>query len=189
MANFDSNTWYLLDVASIKGSSFLGTNLFNKGLSGAVFFNTTTESAPRQRWQIFRASNSDSSSNATWALRSGEGGANAYLVTGTGTNSANKDSNVGNTLPSMRNASIVEEQDILWGITGWGDGTFYLWNEANGTNWHLEEGNGLAFMSNNVNTARDPQRFSFVPLDDKINNDQYSSIVVSCSLLSLLWYT
>jgi hypothetical protein len=73
----------------------------------------------------------------------------------------------------------VTDDSIYWMFSPWEDGTFFMTNKKNGTNWHLEKRySGFIVLSSNVTAPQDGQRWSFEPIE-AINNVKYSTISVS----------
>ena len=74
------------------------------------------------------------------------------------------------------------DASMFWAVSPWGDGTFYLTNAGNGTDWHLNNiQNGLLSMSSNITAPQNAQRFSF----DKqglINDIAFSSVSLPAAL-------
>jgi len=85
------------------------------------------------------------------------------------------------TVPLMTNASI-SDNSRFWQIEPWGDGSFFLSNAANGTEWHLEKKpNSLMAMSSNITAPQDGQRFSFKQLG-QIQNGEFTTVAVCIPL-------
>jgi hypothetical protein len=79
----------------------------------------------------------------------------------------------------------VERQDnsLFWQIDPWGNGNFYLRNAANQSEWHLHiKDNGGLSMSSNITKPQESQELSFREMD-KIDDVEYSSVIVSRSCL------
>jgi hypothetical protein len=178
MANFDSNQWYQLYVNQNDDNALYGTNLFDKGLTGAVYFNATDTDRPGYRWQIY------SMPNDTYVIRNSDAGANGFL----GTKFAPNEDTPGQTQGQMIRGNI-SDASIFWSIEPWGDGTFFLTNAANTTKWHLlRKGNGRIAMSSNITAPQNGQRFSFKTIT-AINDKKLSTVNVRqppCRLEPLL---
>jgi hypothetical protein len=177
MANFDQGYWYQMLLKSSNVLSFASSSLDKSG-SGSAFFQVTNTSLPNQRWQIW------SSQNNTYIFRSAEGGPTGYL-TAHGNNVDKSKVNSGNTVPTVSDVNIADDS-MYWSIQPWGDGSFWMENKANGSDWHLEkETNGLMTMSSNITKPQAGQSFIFKQLT-KINNPKYSTLQVSLSCNRLL---
>ena len=167
MANFDSNYWYQIYANKNKNDSFVGTSLYNKGISGAVFFNTTDTTEQVQQWQLFPFNSTN------YVLRSRDSGPQGYLEAKVSINETTQ----GVTVPYMRNAS-TSDNSMFWQVGPWNDGTFYMTNSANGTGWRLNvKSNTLMAMDSDFTPIQDGQRFNFQRLN-QINDERYSSVIV-----------
>ncbi|KAF2653231.1 hypothetical protein K491DRAFT_680723 [Lophiostoma macrostomum CBS 122681] len=171
MANFDKNQWHQLYTNQSDVMSLLGTNLYQDGKTGSVFFNTTDTDDPRYRWQIF------SINSTTYVIRNQDGGGTALL----GTAYAPTEDYDGHTRGQMVKGNISDES-VYWTITPWNDGTYYMVNEANGTNWHLGNHNGIIILDSNITKAPDgtapgEQRWTLHPIENAtINDSRFSSV-------------
>jgi hypothetical protein len=168
MANFSSNSWYQLKIKS-NTQSMDGTALYNETTgSGAAFFKITNTSNPEQQWQIIPF-------NSTYyILRTHASGPLGCLTV----SYSPGETTPGSTVPLMRNATLGDDS-ILWQISPWGDGTFYMTNAANGTDWHLMMKLGsLMAMSSNITEPQNGQSFSF-NLTGTINDARFSGVNVS----------
>ncbi|ORY11899.1 hypothetical protein BCR34DRAFT_601019 [Clohesyomyces aquaticus] len=165
MANFDSNQWYQLYVNEDPDTSLYGSNLYDKNLTtGTVFFNSTHTDKPGYRWQIYSIDN-------TYVLRNQDGGPQGFL----GTKYDAKEPTPGQTRGQMVRGN-VSDASVYWTISPWGDGTFYLTNDQNGTEWHLlRKGNAGIAMSSNITEPQDGQRFSFKTIT-AINDQKMSTV-------------
>lgn len=75
----------------------------------------------------------------------------------------------------MRNVTL-SDNSMFWAISPWGDGTFYLTNAANGTEWHLNvKSNSLLSISSNITAPQSGQSFSFNE-QGTINQAGFSSV-------------
>jgi hypothetical protein len=176
--NLDTSQWYHMYLNDNKKSSFIGTNLYtNSGTIGAVFFNNTVDlSAPRQRWQIYPIN------STTFVLRSGEGGANAFL----GTHFVANEETEGHTRPCMVRGDVADDS-VFWHFGSWGDGMFWLENAQNGSAYHVErKANGIMAMSPNVTAPQNLQRWGFEGIE-KIDDEAWSSVNVSSASLFCLF--
>lgn len=168
---FDKNQWYQLYVNEDKTQALMGTSLFNKGgTTGAVFFNTTNTATNVQRWQIYPVTVNDATA---YTFRCKDGGPNAFM----GTAYVEAEATDGKTRPQMLRGDIVSN-NVYWSIGSWGDGTWFLTNAANGTDFQLNRnGNGLLAMSSNITAPQNGQRWGFTTID-KIDDEKYSNVNV-----------
>jgi hypothetical protein len=167
MANFNPHRWYHLYTNENKTSAFLGTGL-SGNRSGSTFFDEWNATARNQNWQFFLIK------DTYYVLRSRAGGENAFL----GTFYSKKEQTPGNTRPRMINGTLSDDS-IYWKITPWRDGTFYLSNKANGTDYHLaRKEDNLVAMDSNITLKSDGQRWSFEP-GDNIEPGAFSTPSVS----------
>ena len=172
MANFDPNRWYYWNLADAKTSqSMKGTSLFEEGKLGALFFENTGVSRDKRRqqaWQFFPVDKN------TYAIRCQEGGPKGLLNVGI----TKGKEYTGDTVPGL--ASNATNDSIFWQVSPWGDGTFYLTNQDNGTSWHLTRRpeNGWVWMSSNITAPQPDQRFEFSEQMD-IDDDKFSTLAVS----------
>jgi hypothetical protein len=172
--NLDSNYWYQINVDSYPTQSLDGTPLFQEGGTGVVFLQVTNTSHFEQSWQLFPINN-------TYVIRSRGSGPRGYLNTAIDVN----ETTAGSTVPQMRNYTISDDS-IYWAAGSWGDGTFFLTNRANGSDFHLgAKDNAFLSMDSNVTTSvKHPgQQFTFKRLS-AINDDNFSSVVVCPTLLN-----
>jgi hypothetical protein len=171
MANFDNNHWYQMVTKTSNTLSFASSNLSKN--SGSAFFQITNTTRPSQRWQIFSAPNS------TYVFRSQEGGPKGYL-TAHGNPVDKSTVNSGNTIPTLTGYTLADDS-MYWSIQPWGDGSFWMENQANGSDWHLEkETTGLMTMSSNLTEPQHGQSFLFKQLEP-INDVKYSTLLVIIS--------
>ena len=171
MANLDPTSWYQIYLGDDTATTIVGTYLvFSDDESGAVFFQGTKEPSPgpEQIWQVFPY-------NTTYyVLRTQASGANGYLHASLSVN----ETTPGRTVPDMLRAD-QQDDSMFWRIDPWGDGTFFLTNAANGSDWHLNiKDNALMTMDSNITKPQLGQRFSFATVG-QIDNANYSSVVVS----------
>ncbi|KAF2715513.1 hypothetical protein K504DRAFT_422349 [Pleomassaria siparia CBS 279.74] len=173
MANFNSNYWYHLFVNQNKDIAVTGTNLFNhNGTTGAVFFGGVATANSTQRWQWYGID------TTTYVLRCKEGGPNAFL----GTKFEPKETTPGHTQALMVRGNVSDDS-VFWNVTPWGDGTFYLTNKENGTDWHLnKKGDGGVSLSSNITLPQNGQRWSFAAIEP-INDDSFATVDVSVGAL------
>jgi hypothetical protein len=167
--NIDDNLWYQVIITSDDVLSLASTN--SQSGHGAVFFEITNITSPRQQWQIWNAK------DGTYVLRSQESGPNFYVTT-----QADKQDTEDNSGSSTPGTTLYThaDQSMYWTIGPWGDGSFFLTNRANGTNWHLEKKpNALMAMSSNTTAPQPGQSFLFKALT-KIDDQSYSTVQV-CS--------
>jgi hypothetical protein len=82
----------------------------------------------------------------------------------------------------MRNVTLADNS-MFWTITPWGDGTFFLANAANGTDWHLQvKSNSLLSMSSNITAPQSGQRFSFSEQGNIVNRPNLSSVALPAAM-------
>ncbi|KZM26884.1 uncharacterized protein EKO05_0011403 [Ascochyta rabiei] len=163
--NLDTNQWYSMYVNNDNRTSLLGTNLYNRaGTTGAVFFNNTNPDIATQRWQIYPI-------NATaYVLRCKASGANGFI----GTQPADA---AGAITPLMLRGDVADNS-VFWRFGSWGDGTWYLWNSANGTEFHFAaRSDGLVTMDKNISAPQNKQRWGFDTLAN-IDDKAYSSVTL-----------
>ena len=167
----DKNQWYHLYVNGIKKRALIGTDLNSSGgTRGAVFFNTTDTAVNVQRWQIYPVTVNDTT---VYTLRCKETGPNGFM----GTGYVDEEETEGKTRPMMLRGDIADNT-VYWNFGSWGDGTWFLTNSANGTDYHLNKkaGNVVA-MSPNVTAPQNGQRFGFAAID-RIDDEKYWSVNV-----------
>lgn len=180
MANFDTNRFYQLVIGKGEsggsgGQSMVGTSLFTQG-KGAVFFKITNTSDSEEHWQIFPFNSS------AYILRTKASGSEGYL----GVALKQNEDTPGKSVPIMVSAGEADDS-MIWHISPWGDGTFYLANAANGTAWHLTvKSNSLMAMTSNISVQQDAQSFSFLQLDT-IDDASFDSVVVRSILDDCHW--
>jgi hypothetical protein len=166
MANFNTREWYHLYVNQNASNALIGAGL--NGHSGPVFGELKDLASGRQRWQIFPIN------ETYYVLRTKEGGPNAFL----GTFFTEEEDTPGKTRPRMIRGNESDDS-IFWRITPWGDGTFFMSNKQNKTDWHLaRKRNALYAMDSNITSKPNGQRWSF---DDntEIKIDGFSTVDVS----------
>lgn len=171
MANFDPNQWYHIYYNQNKNTSMIGTQLFNRTTqAGATFFKIFNETQPAFQWQFYPLDND------FYALRTKASGADGFL----GTKFSENEDTPGKTVPYMVRSNVSDDS-AYWKIGPWKDGTFFLFNKANKTSYHLtRKGDSLAAMTSNISDS-DPlpgQHFSFEKIS-AINDEQYSTVSVS----------
>ncbi|KAH7330423.1 hypothetical protein BKA65DRAFT_404736 [Rhexocercosporidium sp. MPI-PUGE-AT-0058] len=170
MANFHPNRWYEINVADsfLKDKNLAGGELLSLDRTGgSVFMYPGDARDAKQQWQMYPFNSTN------YVLRTRGSGPFGYLaVTYLAT-----EPTPGYTVATTKNASIADNS-MFWRIGPWGDGTFWLSNEANGTAWRLEAkaNQGLA-MSSNITSLRPGQRFEFQQLGT-VDNSSFSTLVV-----------
>jgi hypothetical protein len=180
MSNFDSNTWFRIsdpdDILSL-----VGTYLFEQhDTEGTAFMRISNDTDPEQLWQIWTYDSEH------FVLRTAASGSEGYLGTQIGT-SIESSENTGDTIPYVASSGRSDESS-LWRINPWGDGTFFMLNDANGTDWHMYiESNGLLAMTSNITESNSGQSFIFHEIDS-IDNDDFSTIAVSLLVIFLTFY-
>lgn len=168
--NFDSDTWYQVNVTKFPEFSFLGTSLYNHdGTTGAVFYEATNTSKPGQKWQFYPFNSS------AYLLRCQDGGPDAYLAVAVGTPETKTS---GRTIAIMASYTILEDS-MFWQIQPWGDGTYYFTNLANGTDWHLNVlDTGLLAMDSNIMSTQVGEHYTFTSLST-IGDSRFSTVSMS----------
>ncbi|PVH95974.1 hypothetical protein DM02DRAFT_536219 [Periconia macrospinosa] len=168
MANFNNNVWYQVYLNESKDESLNGTPLYARN-TGAAFVRTSKESDYEQYWQFY-AVDSD-----YYVMRTRSGGPDAYL----GAKLKEEETTAGRSAPEMRRGNMTDDS-ALWKITPWGDGTFYLSNKQNKTDWHLgkRKDDSLLVMDSNVTGQQNGQRWSFLSRERIIDDSRYSTIKV-----------
>jgi hypothetical protein len=157
-------------VTSGPGQGLIGNNA-GTGEKAGIWFNPTNLTSPKFRWQIFPYNSS------AVVLRCLDAGENMYLST---LYSADEEV-AGKTRPYLARGDIVDKS-AFWTIEPWGDGTWYMWNADNGTDYHLmKKGSGLLAMSGDTAPPQAGQRWTFAEIDE-INDEKYSSVSVSCAM-------
>jgi hypothetical protein len=165
--NFDDNMWYQVNVAKFSGSSLLGTSLVDS-LTGAVFYQETNTGTQGQSWQLYPHNSS------VYLLRCKDGGPNRYLAAAAGKGDGEQSSITGYTVPIIANYNVTDDS-MFWKIEPWGDGTYYFFNLANGSNWRLNVlDSGLMAMDSNITPAQSGEHFTFTSLST-IGDDGYST--------------
>lgn len=171
MANFEINRWYQLYLDQNNDHAIAGTELNRtNGTEGAVFYRPTNTSAGQQWWQIY------SIDDTYYVLRTRAGGPDGFL----GARYEPTERTPGRTRAYMAQGNTSDDS-VFWKISPWGDGTFYMTNKQNGTEWNL----GQAMVGNDVTVVLDSnktgtpgtQRFSFRALN-KIGTDNFSTVTV-----------
>jgi hypothetical protein len=88
----------------------------------------------------------------------------------------------------------ISDESVFWSIEPWGDGTFYMVNEANGTDWHLANHNGGIILDSNITVpegGKPPggQRWTLNPIENaKIDDERFSSVEVSAKVYVILGF-
>ncbi|KAL6707238.1 hypothetical protein ACN47E_004226 [Coniothyrium glycines] len=163
--NLDPNQWYHLYVTSGPGQGLIGNNPPNNDATSGVWFNPTNITKPNFRWQVFQLN------ETTWTLRCNESGPNRYLAAGY---FAAEDTD-GHTRPYLARGDIADAS-AYWTLSPWGDGTFYMWNAANTSDYRMmKKGSGTMAMSGNITAPQAGQRWQFDKIAE-INDAQYSTV-------------
>lgn len=167
--NLDTNAWYQINVTRFTGLSLRGTVLYDKDhKAGAAFYTTSNTSDPSQYWQFYPYNAS------VYLLRCKTPGSKAYLGA---TQTTNKGV-TGNTSPYVADYSI-SDASMFWTVEPWGDGTYYLWNLGNGSDWRMNVlQTALLAMDSNITSEQSGEHFSFTTLG-AIDADRYSTVSVS----------
>ena len=169
MANLNSSFWYHLYIKRDKTRSLAATNLSSRNETmGATLYKSVDKNNATQRWQWFGIN------STTYVLRCEVGGPDAFL----GTKHEPSEKTPGQTQAVMVRGDVSDDS-VYWTVSPWEDGTFFMTNGENGTDWHLEKmRSGSIAMSSNVTAPQDGQRWSFEAIE-AINDDNYSTIQVS----------
>jgi hypothetical protein len=173
----DTNQWYQICWSENPTKQcFVGTWLYNgtaagKNTRGATFLSPTNSSVPDQLWAILPVS---VNSTTVYTLRTKDSGPQGFLAS----EFVAEETTEGSTRPSMFRGDIATN-NVFWTFGGWGDGTFFLTNTANGTDWHMnKKDNGIMAMSPNITAPQNGQRYDFKAVG-KIDDARYSSVDVS----------
>lgn len=174
--NYDTNVWYQVNVTEYPGYSFAGNTLTDHdGTTGGAVLVTTDTTDDAQSWQFYPYNSS------TYLLRSKASGHDSYLaVTVEGGGSTDPAKNTpGDTVPEMAWYNITDAS-MLWEVTPWGDGTYYLSNMANGSSWRLNalDDQRHLVLDSNVTSAQAGEHFTFSSLST-IGSSLYSTYNVS----------
>ncbi|KAK0103075.1 hypothetical protein ONS95_000747 [Cadophora gregata] len=135
MANFDRNSWHKIIVAGSLDADFcfVGGLLGDQNeTAGSVFSWNSVPLRDDQQWQIFPYN------NTFYVLRTRGSTALGYL----GVFFKDMEQTPGKTAPRTRTASLSDDS-MFWTIGPWGDGTFWLSNAANGSDWRMTVKLGL----------------------------------------------
>ncbi|KAL5117566.1 hypothetical protein ACEQ8H_004459 [Pleosporales sp. CAS-2024a] len=132
--SFDTNQWYQMYLGDDKnGQSFIGTSLYTgSGTKGAVFLKPSNTSDPVQRWQVFPVTVNDT---MMYTFRSNDAGPTGFLAT----HFTPDEETEGKTRPAMFRGDVAIDYNAFWSIGSWGDGTWFLTNAANGTNYRMNK--------------------------------------------------
>lgn len=171
MANFDIDKWYQLYLNQDNDYAFAGTELDRaNGTEGAVFYRPSNTSAGRQWWQLYAMD------DTYYVLRTRAGGPDAFL----GARYASEEKTPGQTRAYMIQGNMSDDS-VFWKISPWGDGTFYMTNKQNGTDWNLGRTrngqNVTVVLDSNKTDTPAMQRFSFQALNN-IAAKGYSTVRV-----------
>ena len=176
MANFDTNQWYHIYYNENKDTAMLGSILYDQvNQFGTSFWQTYNQSSPDRShlWQFYLLSTEPS----FYALRTKDSGGEGFL----GTRFSQDEDTPGKTVPCMMRGNVSDDS-VYWRVSPWGDGTFFLSNKANKTEWHLtRKSNSLSAMTSDITDDKPQQRLLFEAVS-AINNRQFSSVVVSLAI-------
>jgi Ricin-type beta-trefoil lectin domain-like len=131
---FDSDAWYQVTESRVD---------FNSSLQVAGTGLVMAAAGPKtyQFWQIFYLG------NGTYSLRNKQNGLHQQL----GTCYAAAETDPSRTQPCMRDSAGDDSQK--WTITQWGDGTYKLINNGNGTGLNLDCHPGVSLLNPRRNLA------------------------------------
>jgi hypothetical protein len=169
---FDPNQWYHVYYDEDNTTALMGSVLYNKTTqSGTTFFQEYDRSNPdpAHHWQFYKVS----ADSDFYAMRTKASGGEGFL----GTKISETEETQGNIVPYMIRGNISDDS-VYWNVSIWGDGTFYLTNKANKTDWHLtRKGNSLAAMTSNITGDQPGQHFLFDRIS-AINDERFSTVAV-----------
>ncbi|KAJ4298222.1 hypothetical protein N0V90_006121 [Kalmusia sp. IMI 367209] len=181
--NFDENQWYHIYNGD-KGNSLVGTILFanssfGERTTGSVF-KSTNQDVRSQKWQIV------SMDSEYYVFRTQDSSTNGYMATYFAPDRTNL---TGSTLGRMIRNNVSDDS-VYWKVSPWGDGTYFLTNKANGTDWHLgyggetdSDGGTESQMQSNISTIQPRQRFQFEPIAE-INDEKFSRSGISVGVVN-----
>ncbi|KAF2102094.1 hypothetical protein NA57DRAFT_54025 [Rhizodiscina lignyota] len=177
--NFDDNTWYSIQNKAFPNTSISAfSELVAPGNESALRDVATNATDPGQQFQFFRANVSPS----TFLVRSNGPGSSLYL----GAQNPISDQVASDTSPVMRPTTLFpNDLSVLWNVTPWGDGYYYLTNYANGSKLRLMVQSGpeddsagtmgrTLYVWSSYNTMPDNYRFNFTKLGKEIDNPSFS---------------
>lgn len=171
--SFDDNKWYQFTTISTGNGSGLVAAWPTSYPAGSVFGAPFSAQGPdfyNQKWQIFE-SPIDSSA---FVLREEVPGPNVFLgVKVNETCAALSNSSCYLLNPTMQ---LALDDTSTWYIEPSGDETFYMYNRANGSNYHMdtEPGGSWLWMNSDV-TERKTQQWNFTAIEP-INNSSFSTV-------------
>jgi hypothetical protein len=165
----DSNRWYALFIAGPERRNQTLGCIYGQGTkSGAITMDPEAPSLPKQRWQIYPLN------ATTYVLRNQRGGANAFL----GAFFEPKETADGQTRPRIVRGDIADAT-VYWSFGRWGDGTYWLSNAANTTDWHYDVSKTNAMkMSRDIAPPQADQRWNFEAVA-VIDDSTYSTVDVN----------
>ncbi|KAF2763165.1 hypothetical protein EJ05DRAFT_506785 [Pseudovirgaria hyperparasitica] len=178
-ANFDKDHWYHIQTQGNRDQYVIGTYLYaDNGTVGGVFNNNIDGGKPEeQRWQFFPVGDS-------FVLRTVASGHTGYLRA---VYSVNETYNNGRTVVAMANETLLDPGEvaggdgnasIFWNVGFWDDGSQYLWNRDNGSDWRLlMKPNAFTVLDRNLTGPPDGMRFN-LSRADPISDQRYSSILL-----------
>ena len=171
MANLDSNTWYLVLNG---GSSALQSGFPNPPPFGSTFLSPPNSTQNAELWQIIHPADD----STFYVLRSRDNGSGSFMTV---TVNSTCTVNGCNSVPRM--APTVDDS-ARWSFSPWNDGTFFMYNKANGSSWHVDvQDNGSwLWMNSNDSIAQTGQHWSFSSIAP-INDTTYSTVSVPDGLM------
>lgn len=160
MSNFDSNTWYQMTETRVGFNSS-----YYIGGSNDTYFYAQNSNNTATYWQIFHLTGD------TYQIRNNASGiASQFSVCYV---AAEKDTS--KTQPCFRPSDGNTTQQ--WNVSPWGDGTFKIYNIANGSNYNLDVHPGNPpFMSSNLTQPQVAQHWEFQAIDS-IDDARFSTTV------------
>ncbi|KAF3767442.1 hypothetical protein M406DRAFT_328522 [Cryphonectria parasitica EP155] len=170
--NFNQNAWYRVNVTRQSGQSLAGTPLYlDNDTKGSVSFKDTNSTVVGESWQFYIYN----ATTMTYVLRCLDSGPHSYLAT-TSLNDGEvgADATTGHTTPIVAKYPVADES-IFWQIEPWGDGSYYLYNLLNGSDWRLNvESTSDMDMDSNITAPQTGQQFTFQEMGP-INNYDFST--------------
>lgn len=170
-SSFDANSWYHISSPSKESDWALDVVWGKFSSSGSVFgapVNGQDEAG--QKWQIIE-SPIDSSA---FVLREQYTGPGGFLNVENNQTCAYQGDNCHLLICDM---GQLPDETSTWYILPWGDGTYYMFNKANGSNYHMDiqENGSYLWMNPNVTGKSGSRQWNFEALEP-INNSSFSTV-------------
>jgi len=165
MANLDPNTWYQVYNNDSGPAYGLFVAFPNPPPYGAVFLSPFNQTSTNQQWQILHAPGQ----SGPYLLRSSYLGPN-YFMGVTAQTGISCGANGCNTVPDMVPTNLTDNS-TQWTFGPWQDGSFYMWNAANGTSFlmNIQPDRILLKMDSDINSNLSGEQWSFssiAPIND-----------------------